>query len=43
MKFQKRFGNRKRTNPQRGLMLIVLLVVILYLFFNTENILARFF
>ncbi|WP_262509522.1 hypothetical protein [Tenacibaculum agarivorans] len=41
MKFQKRFGNRKRSNPKKGLFLIVLLAIALYLFFNAEKILGR--
>lgn len=41
MKFKRKFGDQKKTNPQRGLFLIVLLVVILYLFFNAESILGK--
>ncbi|WP_299677632.1 hypothetical protein [uncultured Tenacibaculum sp.] len=41
MKFQKRFGNRKRTNSKRGLFLVVLLALALYLFFNADKILSR--
>lgn len=43
MKFQKRFGERKRSNPKRGLFLILLLAIVLYLFFNAENILGMIF
>lgn len=42
MKFERRFGNRKRTNPKRGLFLVVLLLIALYLFFNAEKILGKF-
>lgn len=42
MKFQRRFGNKKKSNPQRGLLLVGLLIVVLYLFFNADNFLARF-
>jgi len=41
MKFQRRFGNRKKSNPKRGLFLIVLLIVVLYLFFNADKFLER--
>lgn len=41
MKFQKRFGNRKRTKPKKGLFLVVLLAIVLYLFLNAENILGK--
>ncbi|WP_442265297.1 hypothetical protein ACSIGC_13295 [Tenacibaculum sp. ZS6-P6] len=41
MKFQKRFGNRKRTNSKRGLFLVILLALALYLFFNADKILSR--
>ncbi|CAL2057451.1 hypothetical protein [Tenacibaculum sp. 190524A05c] len=41
MKFQKRFGNRRRTKPQKGLFLVILLAIALFLFFNTERLLSR--
>jgi len=41
MKFERRFGKRKKTNSKRGLALIVLLIIVLYLFLNAENILGR--
>lgn len=39
MKFQRRFGNRKKSNPKRGLFLIGLLIVVLYLFFKADTVL----
>jgi len=42
MKFERRFGRRKKTNPSRGLIFIVLLAIALYLFFNAENLLGKF-
>ncbi|CAM1342362.1 hypothetical protein C8N26_1030 [Tenacibaculum lutimaris] len=42
MEFKRRFGNRKKGNPKRGLFLVILLIIVLYLFFNAENILSRF-
>ncbi|CAL2077132.1 hypothetical protein [Tenacibaculum sp. 190524A05c] len=41
MKFQKRFGNRRRTKPQKGLFLVILLAIALFLFFNAERLLSR--
>ncbi|WP_299107897.1 hypothetical protein [uncultured Tenacibaculum sp.] len=41
MKFERRFGNRKRTNPKRGLFLVLLLIIVLYLFFNAEKFLDK--
>jgi len=42
MEFKRRFGDRKRTKPQKGLFLIVLLILALYLFFNADKIIGRF-
>ncbi len=39
----RRFGKRKRTKPQKGLFLILLLVIALLLWFKAEAILERFF
>ncbi|CAL2091353.1 hypothetical protein [Tenacibaculum sp. 190524A05c] len=41
MKFKKRFGNRRRTKPQKGLFLVILLAIALFLFFNAERLLSR--
>ena len=41
MKFQRRFGNRKKSNPKRGLLLIGLLILVLYLFFKADVFLER--
>lgn len=43
MKFERRFAKRKKGNPKRGLALVVLLIIVLYLFLNAENILGRLF
>ena len=43
MKFQRRFGNRKKTNPKKGLYLIIMLIVVLYLFFNADSIIGKYF
>ncbi|WP_262713963.1 hypothetical protein [Tenacibaculum aiptasiae] len=41
MKFQRRFGNRKRTNPKRGLFLVLLLAVVLFLWFYADKLMER--
>lgn len=41
MKFQRRFGRQKKGNPTRGLFLIGLLIVVLYLFFNADTFLEK--
>ncbi|WP_262509207.1 hypothetical protein [Tenacibaculum ovolyticum] len=42
MEFKRRFGNRKKTQPKKGLYLIAVLIVVLYLFFNADKIIGRF-
>lgn len=42
MEFKKRFGGRKKTNSKRGLLLVILLGVVLYLFFNADKVLTSF-
>ncbi len=37
----RRLRNRKKGNPKRGLMFIVLLIVLVYLFMNAEAILSK--
>lgn len=43
MKFERRFGQRKKSNPKKGLFLIILLAIVLYLFFNADKIIQRYF
>lgn len=39
----KRFRNRKRTNYKRGIILVILLLIILYLWLNAENLITNLF
>jgi hypothetical protein len=39
----KRFGNRKKSNPKKGLFLVILLAIALFLFFNAEKLISRLF
>ncbi|MGG8496443.1 hypothetical protein ACQY1Q_08505 [Tenacibaculum sp. TC6] len=41
MKFERRFGRKKKTNPKRGLFLVFLLIIILILWFNAEKFIER--
>ncbi len=43
MEFKRRFGKRKTTKPKKGLYLVVLLAIVLYLFFNADKIIGRYF
>jgi hypothetical protein len=41
MEFKRRFGKRKKANPKRGLMLVILLIIVLLLWYNAEAVMAR--
>lgn len=43
MEFQRRFGKRKKSNPKKGIILIMLLILALFLWFQAENIIHRIF
>lgn len=43
MKFQRRFGERKKSKPKKGMFLVVLLAVALLLYMNAEKILNYLF
>jgi len=38
-----RFKKRKKPNYKRGMLLVVLLIIILYLWFNAESIITNLF
>lgn len=42
MKFQRKFGQNRKTNPKRGLFLVLLLVVVILLWYNAEKIIGTF-
>lgn len=42
MEINKRFGKRKKGNSKRGLILVLLLALVIYLFYNIESIMAKF-
>ncbi|MDB2632984.1 hypothetical protein OAV59_01830 [Flavobacteriaceae bacterium] len=43
MKFQRKFGRRRASKPKKGLMLIMLLILVLFLWNQAENIMASLF
>ena len=43
MEFKKRFGNRRRTKPKKGLFLIALLILAILLWYKAEAILEGLF
>ena len=42
MKFT-RINERKKTNPKRGIVLVILLIIIVYLWMNAEGIVHKMF
>lgn len=43
MEFKRRFGNRKKTKPKKGLFLVLLLIIALLFWYKAEAILERLF
>ncbi|MDC0870635.1 hypothetical protein OAP87_04670 [Flavobacteriaceae bacterium] len=43
MKFQRKFGRQRASKPKKGLMLIMLLILVLFLWNQAENIMASLF
>lgn len=43
MKFQRKFGRRKASKPKKGILLVMLLILVLFLWSQAENILASIF
>jgi hypothetical protein len=43
MEFKRKFGKQKESKPKKGLMLILLLALALFLWFKAENILNSLF
>ncbi len=43
MEFKRRFGKQRKAKPQKGLFLVILLALVLYLFFNADKIIGRYF
>ncbi|WP_262889547.1 hypothetical protein [Tenacibaculum pelagium] len=43
MEFKRRFGKQRKAKPKKGLFLVILLALVLYLFFNADKIIGRYF
>lgn len=42
MEFQRMYGKRKKSNPKRGIILIILLILVLVIWFNAETLIEKF-
>ncbi|MEN8766301.1 MAG: hypothetical protein ABF302_01425 [Polaribacter sp.] len=43
MKIRRKFGNQKRSKPQKGAVLVLLLALVLFLWFKAESLIAGLF
>lgn len=43
MKFERKFGRQKKSNPKKGLLFVLLLAIVLFLWFNAESLLSSLF
>ncbi len=43
MKFERKFGKQRQKNSKKGLVLVILLALALFLFSNMNSILSKFF
>lgn len=43
MEFKRKFGRQKKSNPKKGLFLVVLLALVLFLWYNAESLLKSLF
>jgi hypothetical protein len=43
MEFKRKFGKNKESKPVKGLFLIILLIIAVFVWFKAENFLAAFF
>ncbi|WP_262890148.1 hypothetical protein [Polaribacter pacificus] len=41
MEFKRKFGQRKRPNPKRGVYLVILLFIMVFLWMNAEGIINK--
>lgn len=41
MEFKRKFGQRKKANPKRGAVLVILLFIIVYLWMNADKIVEK--
>tara|TARA_B110000091_G_scaffold212337_1_gene258875 strand:- start:668 stop:799 length:132 start_codon:yes stop_codon:yes gene_type:complete len=43
MKIGRKFGNKKKSKPQKGAFLVLLLVIVLFLWFKADSLIAGLF
>lgn len=43
MEFKRKFGNRKKSKPKKGLFLVILLVIVLILWFKADALMEAIF
>ncbi len=43
MEFKRKFGNKQRKQPKKGVFLILLLLIVLFIWFKAESIIKFFF
>lgn len=43
MEFKRKFGKRKQKNSKKGVLLVLILAVVLYLWFNAESMIKALF
>lgn len=43
MEFKRKFGKQKKSKPTKGLLLVLLLVLVLYLWFNADSLMNALF
>jgi hypothetical protein len=43
MEFKRKFGKQKKSKPQKGLFLVLLLALVLFLWYNAESLLKSLF
>jgi hypothetical protein len=43
MEFKRKFGKQKKSKPTKGLLLVLLLALVLYLWYNAESFFTSFF
>jgi len=43
MEFKRKFGTAKKPQPQKGLFLVIVLAIVIFLWWNAEGLMSRFF
>lgn len=43
MEFKRKFGKKKESKPKKGLFLVLLLAIVIFLWYNAESLLSKLF